>query len=275
MQLKDWLQKNNITTPSTHIVLGSGLAIPLLSFSSEKIGWNLVGEVAFKDIDGLVPSTAPGHKGTFRYYTKNNKVISFQTGRLHGYEGHSPQVVAGPVNTVFESGTKKFILTNAAGSLQTHMKAGSVMMISDHFNFTGLNPLTGHNNESTGPRFPDMSQVYNIELNALIKKNLLNEKLEVHEGIYIGVNGPSFETPAETKCFSNWGMGSVGMSTVFEAISLKHRGAEIGGISFLANMGAGIGDKASGTLSGEEVLEEAFKKAPLILNALFKSAEIL
>lgn len=149
------------------------------------------------------------------------------------------------------------------------------MIITDQVNFTGLNPLTGHNDDSKGPRFPDMSQIYSPRMNQIIRNRLDANKIETHEGIYIGVNGPSFETPAETKLFSSWGMGSVGMSTVFEGIALKHRGREIAGVSFLANMAAGIGNKVGETLTGEEVLEEALKKAPQILQSLFESMELI
>ena len=275
--IKDWLQEKKLSVPAVHIVLGSGFAAALTADDSQKLfsSWTFEGEIPFKDLVGINPSTAPGHKGSFRYYQhkESKKVICFQTGRLHGYEGNSPQAVVKPVTTAFDVGTKNFLITNAAGSLQNHMKAGSVMIITDQFNFTGLNPLTGHNDESKGPRFPDMSQIYDPEVNTKLNRNLKAENLVTHEGIYIGVNGPSFESPAETQLFSHWGMGSVGMSTVFEGIALKHRGARIGALSFLANMGAGIGDKAGSTLTGEEVLEEGLKKAPMILRALFKTAE--
>ncbi len=273
LKFESWLKSKKLSLPYAHVVLGSGLALPLQNL--EIPGWKFCGELHFSKIPGLNPSTAPGHKGTYRFYEKNKRVISFQTGRLHGYEGNKASDVVRPVTVMAELGVNKFLLTNAAGSLQTYMKAGSVMLIRDQVNFTGLNPLSGPNDESKGPRFPDMSQIYSPKMNALLKKNLDAKKIETNFGIYIGVNGPSFETPAEVELFSKWGMGAVGMSTVFEAIALKHRNKEIGGLSFLANMGAGIGDKENSTLSGEEVLEEALKKAPAILNAIFESMEQL
>lgn len=268
-----WLESKKLSLPYAHVILGSGLAMPLNQLKMK--GWNFCGELGFSEIPGINPSTAPGHKGTFRFYqsTKSKRVISFQTGRLHGYEGNTPAQVVKPVLAFADLGVDKFIITNATGSLQTKMKAGSVMMIEDQFNFTGQNPLTGHNDEKIGPRFPDMSQIYSTRMNRIIEKNIKAKKIKTHRGTYIGVNGPSFETPAETKLFSKWGMGAVGMSTVFEGIALKHRNKEIAGVSFLANMAAGIGDKAGKTLSGDEVLEEALKKAPSILMALFESME--
>lgn len=271
LKLNSWLKDKNLSIPYAHVVLGSGLALPLQSLDVKD--WNFCGELTFAEVPGLITSTAPGHKGTYRFYKKDSRVVSFQVGRLHGFEGNKASDVVKPVLALADIGVEKFILTNAAGSLQTHMKAGSVMLIKDHFNFTGLNPLTGHNNDSVGPRFPDMSQIYSPRINKILEEKLIEQKLQTHEGIYIGVNGPSFETPAENHLFAKWGMGSVGMSTVFEAIALKHRSKEIGGISFLANMGAGIGEKIGDTLTGEEVLEEGRKKAPEILRAIFKALE--
>lgn len=276
-EIKNWLKANSISTPSLHVVLGSGLASALNKFDTgylAKKGWKNVGEVAFSQIAGISSSTAPGHKAAYKFFERNGKVVSFQSGRLHGYEGHSPKTVVKPVIAMCELGVKKFILTNASGSLQTYMKAGTVMIITDHVNFTGQNPLTGPNLESLGPRFPDMGNVYSKNINSVLKNKLELNEVDVHEGIYIGVNGPSFETHAETKLFSDWGMGAVGMSTVFEAIALKHRGAETGGLSFLANMGAGIGDESE-VLTGEDVIVQGEKKSPAILKAIFEASEDL
>jgi purine-nucleoside phosphorylase len=270
LKLKSWLTENKIPLPSLHVVLGSGFASSLEEIQSQD--WIYKGEISFTEIPSLVDAGAPGHKGAYRFYQNKEISICFQTGRLHGYEGNSPATVVKPVLTLCDLGVKKFILTNAAGSLQLNMLPGSVMLIEDQVNFTGLNPLTGKNDEGKGPRFPDMSAIYSKKINSILKTHLENNSVTTHEGPYIGVNGPSFETPAEVRLFSSWGMGSVGMSTVFEAIALKHRGVEIGGISFLANMGAGLGEKEGKTLTGEEVLEEGKKKAPLILKAIFSAA---
>ncbi len=275
LKIKEWLSSHKIALPFLHVVLGSGLASSLDEYEKTQKDWTLKGVLSFSEIPGINPSTAPGHSAVYKFYEKNGKTLSFQTGRLHGYEGNSPQSVVKPLTVLCDLGVQKFILTNAAGSLQTHMKAGTAMIIDDQVNMTGLNPLTGPNDEKKGPRFPDMSQCYSPRINEILKKNLLQKKVEVHHGTYIGVNGPCFETAAEVKLFSNWGMGAVGMSTVFEAIALRHRGGEVGGISFLANMGTGLAEKAHEKLSGEEVLEEGKKKAPLILSAIFNSAEEL
>ncbi len=280
LKIKDWLNSRKINLPSLHVVLGSGLASSLDDFektqlSKNESSWNLKATLSFSEVPGINPSTAPGHSASFKFYERNGKTLSFQTGRLHGYEGNTPQAVVKPLMALCDLGVQKFILSNAAGSLQTHMKAGTVMLIDDQVNLTGLNPLTGTNDESKGPRFPDMSQCYSPRINQILKNNLIKNNVIVHHGIYIGVNGPCFETAAEVKLFSNWGMGAVGMSTVFEAIALRHRGSEVGGLSFLANMGTGLAEKAHEKLSGEEVLEEGKKKAPLLLSSIFKSAEEL
>ena len=279
LKIKEWLDSHKITLPSLHVVLGSGLASSLVDFEKNELKnkseWKLKGTLPFHEIPGINSSTAPGHSASYKFYEKNGKTLSFQTGRLHGYEGNTPQTVVKPLTVLCDLGVQKFILTNAAGSLQTHMKAGNVMLIDDQVNFTGLNPLTGPNDESKGPRFPDMSQCYSPRINQILQKNLIEHKVIVHHGTYIGVNGPCFESAAEVKLFSNWGMGAVGMSTIFEAISLRHRGCEVGGLSFLANMGTGLAEKAHEKLSGEEVLEEGKKKAPLLLSSIFKSADEL
>jgi purine-nucleoside phosphorylase len=268
-----WLKEKNLSKPYAHVVLGSGIAGPIVNMKFS--GWEFSGEMNFSEVPGLLVSTAPGHRASYRFY-KNEKlkrVVCIQTGRLHGYEGNSAANIVKPVVVFADLGVEKFIVTNAAGSLQLKMKAGSVMVITDHFNLTGQNPLTGPNDEKIGPRFPDMSEVYSPRISKILEKNLKANKLKASRGTYICVNGPSFETPTETKLFAKWGLGAVGMSTVFETIALKHRGKEIGGFSFLANMAAGIGEKAGATLTGEEVLEEGLKKSPFMLNAIFATLE--
>lgn len=273
-KLKEW----NCPVPTIHFVLGSGIAG---AYSEYKIksGWKEIGQISFEEIPGFHAPTAPGHKGVYKYYTYQDKfAASFQTGRLHGYEGISAKEAVHPVIVPFECGTRNFVLTNAAGSLQLNFKGGSTMLIEDHVNFTGQNPLTGPNpknaeGKEVGPRFPDMSSVYNRQMNEALGTALKKNHMSVNQGIYIGLSGPSFETPAEVKLFSKWGMGAAGMSTVWEAIALKHRGAEIGAFSFLSNMGAGLGEKEGEALTGEEVLEAGKKASVNLLSSLFDFAE--
>jgi purine-nucleoside phosphorylase len=275
--LAQLLSQKRVAVPSIHIVLGSGLA-PAFESTPPPAGFKLVSEIAFSEVPGLLPSSAPGHKGCFKIFedSKTQKTFSFQVGRLHGYEGHDPVEVVQPLVQMALAGTPKFLLTNASGSLNPFFLPGSLMIIDDQFNFTGKNPLYGpnskkENGEFYGPRFTDMSACYNEELNSLLSKTLVEKGLSVHRGTYIGVNGPTFETPAEVKLFSQWGLGAVGMSTVWECIALNYLGKTVAGASFISNMGCGLVSKQA--LSHAEVEAEAAKSAPVLLAALFDFAQ--
>ncbi len=274
--LKAHFVKNKDKAPDFHIVLGSGLSS---AFDTLKLGkiWEEKTPLNFGDIPSFSASTAPGHKGVFRYFThaKSRRTVTFQVGRLHGYEGLSPRDVVKPVMESFLAGTRNFILTNAAGSLKKSFKPGSVMLIEDHVNLTGSNPLYGPNpvdasGKVLGPRFPDMSQTYDPYLLKKLKKSCEKQKLKVNHGVYLGLLGPCFETPAEVKLFASWGLGAVGMSTVWEAIALKHAGAKIGGLSFMSNLGCGLD---AHPLLHEDVEKMGKKIAPKLVNALFHFVE--
>jgi purine-nucleoside phosphorylase len=274
--LKKIFEKRAIPAPELHIVLGSGLA-PAFSLSVPEGRVQALAEIGFAEVEGLLPSSAPGHKGAFRIYLdkKTGKTFSFQMGRLHGYEGHAPQSVVQPLIQMALSGTPKFLLTNASGSLQPSYLPGSLMIIEDHVNLTGQSPLYGPNSldekgQPYGPRFTDMSHAYDESLNALLEKTLLASKLSVHRGTYLGVNGPTFETPAEVKLFSKWGLGAVGMSTVWETMALNYLSRRVAGLSFISNLGCGLVAKQA--LSHEEVEEEGRRIAPVLLKSIFEYA---
>lgn len=269
-------QDKSSQAPALHIVLGSGLASAVDSALKNSKEWQDVFEVSFSDLQSIPQTSVIGHKGTFRFllHKKSKKILVLQTGRLHGYEGHDPAVVVAPLRESFDLGCRTFVLTNAAGSLQTKWKAGSAMIINDHVNLTGKNPLLGPNPKDLngaerGPRFPDMSQAYSKSLSKTLKTHLKKNIKNVYEGVYIGVLGPSFETPAEIRLFSKWGMGAVGMSTVWETIALAHMGADTVGMSFLSNLGAGLAKKP---LSHEEVLNTGKKSAALLMQSLLSFA---
>jgi len=275
--LKDMYGKFGCSAPNLHCVLGSGLsdALEKAKLSDQ---WSEIGEIAFKEIPNFSSATVEGHPGKYRIF-KNKKgfVVSLQLGRLHGYEGLEPAKVAQSVTQICAAGTKKFLLTNAAGGLNKNYHPGSLMIIDDHINFTGRNPLVGPNpkdskGKALGPRFPDLSAVYDKKTSALLEK-VLQKSFDVHHGTYVGVLGPSFETPAEVKLFSSWGMGAVGMSTVWEAIALKHRGAEITGLSFISNYGCGLVD--SSALDHNDVLNQGKQSAEKLINSLFSFFEEL
>lgn len=226
-------------------MLGSGFGAALNAWSTDHL-WQPVGDLSFAEIEGLPVSTAPDHSGKFRFFQnqENGKTMVFQMGRIHGYEGHSAQTATMPVMISRLCGTPNFILTNAAGGLDLTYKPGDVMLLRDHVNLTGKNPLAGENpvcnGEPIGPRFPDMTGAYDKALRSSLERNLSNHALKVHEGVYLGLLGPSFETPAEVQLFAQWGLQAVGMSTVWETIALRHSGARVAGMSLISNLGAGL-----------------------------------
>lgn len=269
--LTDILKKKNIATPRYHVVLGSGLGQAFNEVDLHNFQFLL--DIPFQDIPGLSVATVEGHMGLYRVlvHQKTKCTVIFQLGRKHGYEGLTPKEAVRPVMCSRLVGTTHFILTNAAGSLNKKFKIGSAMLFQDHVNLTGLNPLIGPNplglnEEPIGPRFQDMSETYDSELQAKLKVHLKKEKVKVFEGIYLGVMGPSFETPAEVKLYSSWGLDAVGMSTVWEALALKHSGATLGGFSLISNMGCGLVNKEK--LDHHDVLRASKISARQMLQAL-------
>lgn len=239
------LNSFQVGKPQFHIVLGSGfkdsleLAIPK-SFTRK-------GEISFSEVPGLHPSTAPGHAGKYVVieHETTHQVGMIQVGRLHGYEGLDPRDVVRTVMYTRELGTLNYFITNAAGGLDPAHQPGDVMMIQDHINFTGKNPLYGENPKGPtgsewGPRFPDLTSLYNPKWNALLAKKFKTQKLKVHEGVYLGVLGPAFETPAEIRFFMKIGTHAVGMSTVWETMALSHSGAMVCAMSLISNIAAGL-----------------------------------
>ena len=254
--LRKEYEKRGVPIPVFHFVLGSGLSSSVDSLK-EKVSshWEEKVSIPFSHIPRLKTPTVETHSGCFRYFIhkKTKQSICFQCGRLHGYEGLSPEEVVRPVRESALSGTKKFILTNIGGGLKKDLPIGTVIALTDHINFTGTNPLVGPNlidseGKPLGLRFPDMTEIYNKDLRAQVVTHLLSQSLGVEEGVYIGVLGPSLETPAEVNFFSDLG-SVVGMSTVWEAIALKHMGALVSGFSMISN-------PASGLQEGEELTNE-------------------
>ncbi len=278
LPLSSHWKRLGIVPPSLHVVLGSGLNSALDSFTI-KDGWKERGEIPFSEVEGLFASSVFGHKGTYKYYehVPSKKILCLQAGRLHGYEGHSPRDVVKTVLLPMMAGTKKFLLTNAAGSLKKEFSPGSLMILTDHVNMTGTSPLYGPNpsqadGKALGPRFPDMSEVYSKKMRERLRSSLAAPEhgLKVVEGVYLGLLGPAYETPTEVKLYASWGLQAVGMSTVWEAMALRHAGAELAGLSFISNLGCGLGDEP---LSHEEVEREGKKVASRLLPALFNYAE--
>ncbi|NUM89124.1 MAG: purine-nucleoside phosphorylase [Bdellovibrionales bacterium] len=263
--------KHCSTAPFFHVVLGSGFGAAL---QDQQHGWEKTSELSFADVQGLTPSTVPDHAGKYAFYRHgtSGRVAVMQMGRLHGYEGHDASAVVGPVMVSRLSGCGSFLLTNAAGGLRREFRSGDVMLITDHVNLTGRNPLVGSNpvgpdGKGLGDRFPDLSHLYDAEWRRRLK-GVFSENLRVWEGVYLGLLGPSFETPAEVQLFARWGLDAVGMSTVWEAIALRHAGARVAGLSLISNPGAGL--DPSLTLDHVQILETCRASAARIVDGVFR-----
>jgi purine-nucleoside phosphorylase len=230
--------------PRIALVLGSGLGGFADDFE-EAVG------IPYEDIPGFVRSTAQGHAGRLVIGKIDSVPVLAMQGRVHYYEGYSLEEVTFAVRTFGVLGVKTLVLTNAAGGINVQLTQGALMVISDHLNLMGVNPLRGPNDERFGPRFPDMSAVYSAELQELVVDEARAIGVEVRRGIYGALSGPSYETPAEIHLLRNLGADAVGMSTVPEAIVARHMGLEVLGISCITNMAAGISDEP---INHEEVM---------------------
>lgn len=225
-------------TPRVAIVLGSGLSA---------LAKSLVGgePIPYGRIDGLPSSAIEGHEGALYAAEVSGVPVAAFAGRVHMYEGHSPQVATHAIRQVVEEGCEIVILTNAAGGIDPELDVGAPCLISDHLNLTGTNPLIGpHDNR--GPRFLDLSEVYDRKLRALAH----SVDGDLKEGVYAGLVGPTYETPAEVRMLRTLGASLVGMSTVLEAVVARHLGARVLGISVVTNLAAGLSPEP---LSHDEV----------------------
>ena len=230
--------------PRIALVLGSGLG----GFADD---FDEAVAIPYEDIPGFVRSTAQGHAGRLVIGKVDSIPVVAMQGRVHYYEGYSLEEVTFPVRVFNLLGIKTLVLTNAAGGINVQLTQGALMMISDHVNLMGVNPLRGPNDERFGPRFPDMSAVYSPELQELVVEEARAINVEVRRGVYGALSGPSYETPAEIHLLRTLGADAVGMSTVPEAIVARHMGIEVLGISCITNMAAGISDAP---INHEEVM---------------------
>ncbi|WP_338789270.1 purine-nucleoside phosphorylase [Metabacillus sp. FJAT-53654] len=236
-------------TPKIGLILGSGLGV--LADEIE----NPV-KIPYNEIPNFPVSTVEGHAGQLVIGTlKEAKVIAMQ-GRFHFYEGYSLDKVTAPVRVMKELGVETLIVTNAAGGINESFEAGDLMLITDHINNMGTNPLIGPNDANIGVRFPDMSESYNRKLRDMAKNIASELNIKLQEGVYVGNTGPSYETPAEVRALRTLGGDAVGMSTVPEVIIARHAGLNVLGISCISNMAAGILDQP---LSHDEVIETTDK----------------
>ena len=234
--------------PEIGIVLGSGLGDLADKYCDIAI--------PYSNIPHFAKSTVQGHKGQLVFADINGKKVVMMQGRNHFYEGHSMSDVTYPIKVMKKLGVKTLILTNAAGAVNKSFRPADLMVITDHINFMGTNPLIGRNDENFGVRFPDMSEVYSKNLIKIVDAAGRLLKLDLKHGVYMATTGPSYETPAEIKMARFMGADAIGMSTVPEAIVANYCGIEVIGISCISNYATGVSTKK---LSHEEVIETTDK----------------
>ncbi len=239
------LKSKGFGQPDVAVILGSGLGE-----LANRLEQPLI--CRYDDIPGFARSTVVGHAGQLvQGYLQGKKVLAMQ-GRFHYYEGHRQQQIAHAVRVMKRLGAPRLIVTNAAGGINRDFSVGDLMLITDHINMTGGNPLIGRNDDKLGPRFPDMSQAYSRRLMAVADEAGRSLGSVLRRGVYMAVSGPSFEPPAEIECYGRLGADAVGMSTVPEVIAAVHCGMEVLGISCITNVAAGLGEEK---LNHEEVIE--------------------
>jgi purine-nucleoside phosphorylase len=243
----EFLKSRTNLKPKIGVILGSGLG----GFVSEM---NVECEIEYSEIPNFPTTTVTGHKGKFFCGSIEGVEIAVLQGRVHYYEGHSMDDVVYPTRTLAMLGIETLLLTNSAGGLDPKMKPGEFMIIEDHINLMGDNPLKGPNLSELGPRFPDMTEAYDRKLSADLETIMKTLGLNYHKGIYTGVSGPTYETPAEVRMLGQIGGKAVGMSTVPESIAANHLGLRVCAVSCITNLAAGL---SQNKLSHEEVTETA------------------
>ncbi|WP_416151760.1 purine-nucleoside phosphorylase [Salipaludibacillus sp. HK11] len=249
MEAKQFIEKKITTKPSIGLILGSGLGVLADEITNPV-------KIAYNEIPGFPTSTVAGHKGQLVIGDLQGKTVVAMQGRFHYYEGYSMDLVTLPVRVMKAIGVEQLIVTNAAGGINEAFDPGDLMIINDHINMFGTNPLIGPNDEEVGVRFPDMSQAYTKELVELAKEVADEINLKVRQGIYVGNTGPTYETPAEIRMLRTLGGDAVGMSTVPEVIVARHSGMNVLGMSCISNMAAGILDQP---LTHDEVMDTTEK----------------
>ena len=238
--------------PEIAIVLGSGLGAFGDQIQVEQT-------LSYHDLEGFPVSTVKGHKGQFLFGYIGEVPVVLMQGRVHFYEGYTISDVVLPIRLMKLMGAHTLFLTNASGGLNPAFHPGSLMMLTDQVSLFAPNPLIGENIEELGTRFPDMSQVYDLELQKILMDTAKENDIELFEGVYAQLTGPSFESPAEIRMLGKLGVDAVGMSTVVEAIAANHMGMRICCVSCISNMAAGISENP---LTHEEVQEAADQAAP-------------
>jgi purine-nucleoside phosphorylase len=215
------------------VVLGSGLG----AFADAMNG---VVKVPYGDLPHMPAPAVEGHAGNFCFGRVDGIPVVCMQGRVHLYEGHSVDTVVLGARTMARLGVRCVLITNAAGGLEPSWSAGDIMLVSDHLNLTGQSPLVGPNIDECGPRFPDMTTAYDPDLRSALRAVAQEAGIEIREGVYAGMLGPQYETPAEVRMLRALGADAVGMSTVLEVIALRHMGVPVGALSCITNLAAGL-----------------------------------
>ncbi len=229
------------------LVLGSGLGGVADQITDARA-------IPYDKIPYFSKSTVPGHAGKLVAGRWQGHTVLALAGRVHGYEGHPWWQVTLPVRVLAALGVQVLVVTNAAGAVHTALQPGDILLMTDHINLTGANPLVGPNDARLGPRFPDMTAAYDPELRKICEDVAASKRIELRRGVYCGLSGPSYETPAEIRMLGMLGADVVGMSTVSEVIVARHMGVRVLGLSCVTNLGAGLGE---GTLDHGHVAEVA------------------
>lgn len=248
-------------TPQVALVLGSGLG-------DYADGIEVTAELAYNEIDGFPVSTVPGHEGKYIFGYVDKVPVVCMKGRVHYYEGYDISDVVLPVRLMCLMGAKVLFLTNASGGVNTSYHAGDFMLIKDHIANFVPSPLIGPNIDALGVRFPDMSNIYDRELQKVIRRTAALLEIPLQEGVYIQLTGPNYESPSEVRMCRTLGSDAVGMSTACEAVAANHMGMMICGISCISNLACGITENP---LTHEEVQETADRVAPLFKKLVTES----
>lgn len=227
-EAKKFIESRSKVKPKIGIIIGTGLGTLTKEIEIKAI-------VPYSDIPHFAVSTAPGHEGNLILGKLSGKMIMAMQGRFHLYEGYSLEEITFPIRIMKEMGVELLIESNVVGGMNPNFKAGDLMIITDHINLTGNNPLIGPNDERLGPRFPDMSEPYDKRLIELTNRIAIEEKIGIHKGVYVGLTGPNFETPAEYRFLRLIGADAVGMSTVCEVIVARHSGLRVLGMSCITD----------------------------------------
>jgi purine-nucleoside phosphorylase len=251
-QLEAAVRSRTPLVPQIGFVLGSGLGTLSDALTD-------VTSIPFADMPGWPEASAPGHAGVLLLGQLEGMPAICLKGRLHMYEGYSERLIVEPVLLMGRLGARTVMLTNAAGGVNAAYVPGTLMMLSDHLNLTGRNPLIGPNDDALGPRFPDLVDAWSPRLRALMRQAAVDEGVAIEEGVYAGLTGPTYETPAEIRMLRTLGADAVGMSTVLEAIVARWAGMELVGVSLVTNPGAGLTGEP---LSHDEVLAVAAEAGP-------------